>query len=81
MIEREERERVQTQSVVVRVVCDRCGKDLRKMAGGFPRSEWEGAWIEGDLYPTQNIVDAEHFEYQVCGDCLRLLRLWIVGSG
>lgn len=63
------------------MVCDRCGKEGRKMVGvgvssGFP---FEGVYVRGHLYPTGNVADQQDVEFELCGDCTVQLRGWIEG--
>ena len=78
MIERETVQQPRTISVIKRVECDRCGRDFKRVHG-IPSMdrEFEGAFIRGDLYPTQNIADREEIEIDVCASCVRDLCLWV----
>lgn len=80
-IHRVERERPQTDIVIDRVSCDRCGGDLRKIAGGGPAVfGFEGAYVRGGLYPTRNVADAVSVEQELCAACTEKLREWIAAG-
>lgn len=77
MIERETIQQPRTISAIKRIECDRCGKDLKRVAGVSRDREFEGGFVRGDLYPTNNLADKEMVEIDLCANCVRELRLWV----
>ncbi len=82
MIEREAQERSHTELVIVKVTCDRCGNNVRRMSG-FVTGEYpfDGVYVRGFLYPTGNAADAKQQAWQLCATCTEDLHEWIGSDG
>jgi len=78
LINREIKERIQKESVIVDVICDRCGEKCKKYAGIVESFPYEGT------YGTMRILiddpkqypKVEYREFELCGECTKcLIRL------